>query len=117
VTRANFRADIAAAASTVDGVEVQAYYRATDKVGMGYVERLRTDYPNRLGGEDYWGVVIALPNDQSAAQQWMDEHQTALVTALKAELVVTQCRGEIHPRTDNPSVKVLVVEGHRAGEE
>lgn len=117
MSRAETRADIAAAASTVDGVEVSAYYRATDKVGMGYVERPRTDYPNRLGGEDYFSVVINLPNDSSAAQQWMDENQTAIVKAVQAELVVTQARGETHQRTDNPSVKVLVVEGHRAGEE
>lgn len=107
---------IAAAASLVDGVTCEAYFKPNQKAGWGYVERLRTDYPNRLGGEDYWGVVITLPNDPAAAQEWTDTYQELLVLALADELEVTQARPEIHVQTDNAAIKVLVVEGHREGE-
>lgn len=114
--RSEIREVIAAVASKVGGVTCEAYYKPNQKPGWGYVELLRTGYPNVLGGEDYWGVVITLPNDGAAAQKWQDDHQELLVVALMDELEVTEARGETHVQTDNPAVKVLVVEGHREGE-
>jgi hypothetical protein len=111
------REEIAEAASTVTGVDCYPYYRLLSKPGQAYVELLRIDYPNKFGGEAYWGVVICLPADQAAAQAWVEEHQQALFTACGEALEVTQLRPEIVLLTDNQSQKVVVVEGHRgAGE-
>ena len=111
------REEIAAAASQVDGVDCFPYYRLLSKPGQAYVELLRIDYPNRLGGEAYWGVVICLPPDQAAAQQWVEERHEALFAACGDALEVSQIRPEVVLLTDNQSQKVVVVEGHRgAGE-
>lgn len=111
------RDEIAAAASTVDGVDVSPLYRPATGIGQGYVEWLRTDYPNTLGGEDYWGVVIVLPQDLAAAQAWIAEHKHAVWDALGYVMVVTQARPELIPIADNQSQRTLVLEGHREAEE
>jgi hypothetical protein len=111
------RDEIAAAASTVDGVDVSPLYRAVSGVGQGYVEWLRTEYPNTLGGEDYWGVVIVLPQDLAAAQAWIADHKRDLWDALGYAMVVTQARPELVLFPDNQSQKTLVLEGHREAEE
>lgn len=111
------REEIAAAASTVPGVEVTPTYQLVSEVGRGYVTWLRTDYPNTFGGEDYWGVVIVLPNENAAAQAWVEEHRGALFTACSEAMRVTQARPSIDTPPDNPSQKILVLEGHRESEE
>lgn len=113
MTPGEVREAIAAAATTVDGITCNAYYKTGEKPGTSYVELLRTDYPNQFGGEDYWGVVVILDNDLAAAQKFMDDHRGPLRTALMEELVVTQVRPEIVPLPDNPGIKTMVVEGHR----
>lgn len=111
------REEIAAAASTVAGVECAAYYVNQTTPGHAFVQWMRTDYPNRLGGEDYWAVLVTLPSDAAAAQQWVEQHKAALVDALGEAMVVTQALPQLVPETDNPSKKVLAVEGHRESEE
>jgi hypothetical protein len=111
------REEIAAALSALDGIDVSPTYRNVSGPGQGYVEWLRTDYPNRLGGEDYWGVVITLPADLAAAQAWIAENKARLIKALDSELFLTQARPELVLATDNPSQRVLVLEGHRESEE
>lgn len=101
----------------MDGLEVTPYYRVISKPGQGYVEFLRTEYPNKFGGEDYWGVVIMLPTDLAAAQQWIEEHRLAAVAALQPALIVTQVRPERLELPDSPIIRALVIEGHRETEE
>ena len=113
MTPGEVRAAIAAAASTVDGITCFPYYR-DGKAGTAYVELLRTEYPNQFGGEDYWGVVVFLPSDDlAAAQAFIDDHRSALRTALATELEVTNVHPEIVPIPDNPSLRTMVIEGHR----
>ena len=111
------RDEIAAAASTVEGVECSARYEVQTTPGQAHVQWMRTEYPNRLGGEDYWAVIVTLPQDAAAAQEWIEQHKGPLVKALGTELVVTQALPQIVPETDNPSKKVLAVEGRRESEE
>lgn len=111
------REEIAAAVNAIDGVEVFPTYRAVTSPGQGFVTWLRTEYPNAFGGEDYWGVLIAVSQDVAVAEAWIAENKAALVKALRPALVVTQCRPEIVAITDNPSQKVLTIEGHRESEE
>lgn len=108
---------IAAAANAVDGVEVFPEYELVTTAGQGWIEWLRTDYPNTLGGEDYWGVVFMLPTDLKEAQRWISDHRHALWDALGEAMVVTQARPEIITLTDNQSIRALVIEGHREAEE
>lgn len=113
------REEIAAAASTVDGIEVFPEYEHVTTPGQGYVTWLRTEYPNTLGGEDYWGIVITLPPDTAAAQAWVAENLQPLWKALRKSraMTVTGARPDVDLPTDNQAQKVLIVEGHRESEE
>ena len=113
------RQEIADAVSTIDGITCFPYYK-DGKHGTAYVEFLRTEYPpihGVLGGEDYWGVVVILPDDLAAAQRFIDTHRGPLFQTLSRNvLIVTQTRPEIIAIPDNPSIKTMVIEGHRAEE-
>lgn len=111
------REDIAAAANVLDGIEIAPYYELVSTPGQGWVELLRTDYPNTLGGEDYWGVVVVLPTELKAAQRFMDQYRHQLWNALGEAMVVTQTRPEQIAQPDNPIIKCMVIEGHREAEE
>ena len=113
------REEIAEVLTALDGIEVFAEYRAVTTPGQGFVTWLRTEYPNTFGGEDYWGVLIAVPQDTAAAEQWIAQNKARVIKALTKSrvLVVTQARPEIVAITDNPSQKVLTIEGHRESEE
>lgn len=113
----NSRQAIAAAASTEDGIEVTPYYELVSAAGQGYVERTRTEFPNRFGGEDYWGVIVCVPQELKAAQAWIDENQARIVRALGEAMVVTLAQPQLIPMQDNQSIRALVVEGHRETEE
>lgn len=119
MTELTVREEIAAAANAVDGIEVYPYFESVSKDGQGYVEWLRAEYPNRLGGEDYWGVLIAVPADLAAAQQWVDQYRGPLIAALvkSRTLVVTAARPERVEVPDNAIIKMLVIEGHRESKE
>ena len=113
------REEIAAAFSELDGIEVSPEYRVVTTPGQGYVSWLRTDYPNSFGGEDYWGVLIIVPNETAAAEAWIAENKGRVLKAIKRARVftITQARPEIIAATDSPSQKVLTIEGHRESEE
>lgn len=114
------REEIAEAANLAEGIDCSPYYRLATEPGKAYVELLRTEYPNKFGGVDYWGVVVVLPTDLAAAQRWMDEHRAPLKRALYTEgqaLVVDQIRPYQIQQTDGPIIKAMVVEGHRESEE
>lgn len=113
------REEIAAAFSAIDGIDVSPEYRVVTVPGQGYVTWLRTEYPNTFGGEDYWGVLIIVPNDTAAAEAWIAENKGRVLKAIKSARVftLTQARPEIVALTDNPSQKVLTIEGHRESEE
>jgi hypothetical protein len=111
------REDIAAAASTVDGIDCTAYWTGADKDGSAYVEMLRDDWPNKLGAERYYGVVVTLPTDQAQAERFLEEKAGPLAKALRRELTVTQVRPELIQIIDGPITKAMVAEGHRAAEE
>lgn len=113
------REEIAAVLTALEGIEVFPTYQPVTTPGQGYVEWLRTSYPNTFGGEDYWGVLIAVPNDTAAAEQWIADNKGRLIEALTSTrvIVVTEARPEIVGFTDNPSQKVLTIEGHRESEE
>ena len=108
------REAIAAAANTVDGVNVTAHYRQSTKAGDGFVALSRGDRgSNGIGFMNKWEVFVALPQDMQAAEKRLDVLLNPLVTALSSELVVTG----FYP-TDltlgSGSLPCVVIEGSRA---
>lgn len=108
------RDDIATAASTVDGVTVEPYWRQDTQPGHGWVSLARSDRDDTgFGFMDRWTVTIALPQDVRAAEEWIEEHRDALTAAVASELVVTA----LVPATltfDTGTTPGLVIEGSRA---
>lgn len=114
------RTALAAAASTVDGVHVTAYYRQVPKTaGQGMVRLDRTTYPDPFGGITTWQVLVALPQDEATAEKWLEAHQDDLYDAVSEELMIrTVIPKELIQRvgSENVSVPVVVIEGERGPE-
>lgn len=108
------REAIAAAANTVEGVNVSPHYRQSTKSGDGFVALGRGDRSsNGIGFMNKWEVFVALPQDLETAEKRLDVLLNPLVTALSTELVVTG----FYP-TDltlgSGSLPCVVIEGSRA---
>lgn len=110
------RQAIAAAASTVDGITCTPYFIQSTEPGAAMVRLDRIEYPNPFGGVCYWNVVVMLPQDQQAAEQYIEQHIPAVRDAIAPELVIDR----IQPtRLDIPGVGVLstvFISGHREEE-
>jgi hypothetical protein len=110
------REDIAAAVSTVEGVNVTPFHRQSLKTGDGFVRlSVRTRPSNGFGWIDTWEVWIAVPAGIAAAEKWIDEKADALLEALAPEMQVqtmTPFDLTVGPNTTIPGI---VVSGVREG--
>lgn len=107
------REAIATAASTAPGVTVTPYYRQITKAGEGMVRYDHTDYPNKFGGLVTWQVVVMLPQDQRAAEQWLDQNGTALRVAVEPQLSIRSLTAIQLNTPDAGSWPAVVIEGTR----
>lgn len=116
MTTATTRETIAAAASTVEGVDCSPFYTATSEVGGAWVERSRTTYDPGLhpsyGAKPFWRVVVVMPQDVAAAEQWLEDNQEPLVAALYEVMAVQNASPLTLSIVDAPSLKVLQIDGH-----
>lgn len=110
---AEARGDLAAAASSVEGVNVTPNYRQITKPGQGCIRFGRqTADSNGFGFVTTWQVWIVLPTDVALAETWIDTHLEQLHAALKREWVgvsVTPAESVF----GTTSVNVLILEGTR----
>lgn len=111
------REEIAAAASTVDGITCTPLYEGESADGLAYVELIRDEYPNKFGGETYWEVLVMLPTDAKEAQDTYTRWRWPLVKALRDVMEVTGTRPDQLLTTDGQTRNLMVVEGHRETEE
>lgn len=107
------RADIAAAASTVAGVDIASEYRQSLTPYHGFVKwnGLNRD-ESGLGWMDTWQVWLALPQDVKTAETWLEANLPALLDALAPELYVTT----VSPAElvlEGGSINGLIIEGAR----
>lgn len=111
------RDDIAAAASTVEGVNVSPSYRQVSEPGTGFLQLVSTTRDDTgLGWLDTWHVVIALSQDWPTAEAWVDSHRFALITALDSEVLVTGVTPQQIQLDSGPVIPCVVVEGSRESE-
>lgn len=116
MSAADVRQVIADAASTVAGISCQPYFVGSTEPGAAMVRYDRTEYPDPFGGVAHWNVVILLPQDQAAAEQYTDTHIPAVRAAIAPHLVITQVQPQ---RLDITGVGVLpcvFINGHREEE-
>lgn len=107
---------LAAAANTVVGISCQPYFVQSTESGVAMVRLDRIEYPNPFGGVCHWNVIVLLPQDQEAAEKYIDAKIPAVRDALAEQLVITQVQPQ---RLDIPGVGVLpcvFINGHREQE-
>lgn len=111
------RTAIATAASTVDGVNVTAYYRQATRAGEGVVRLEAINYPNSFGGVCTWQVAITLPSDVVTAERWIESRTHALVDALSSELEIRSVVPVSLQLPEGGTIPCLLIEGLRAQNE
>ncbi len=83
------RADLAAAATVVTGVNVTEFYRQSLKPGDGFVRYAgRKRSANGFGWIDTWEVWTAIPANLPDAEKWLEDNLPAVVDALDTVMVV-----------------------------
>jgi hypothetical protein len=82
------RDELAAAASTIDGITVTAGFRQVTAPGDGFVQRstIATD-PSGFGWLQTWRIFVCAGQDMAAAEAFYDEHAAQLLTALRRQLL------------------------------
>lgn len=110
------RAEIATAASTVDGVNVSPYFRQVTKAGQGFIKLDRIEYPDRIarinGGVAFYVLWVILPADVAQAEARAEELEPLLRNAIgRAWSIDTAQTAEL--QLDSGTLPVLQVTGHR----
>lgn len=83
-------ADLAAAASQVDGVTVTAGFRQSTKTGDGFVRWDGcTRDPNGFGYVDRWQVIVMVPADIAQAEDYLRTKVPQLLAACEPVIHVT----------------------------
>jgi hypothetical protein len=110
------RAEIATAASTVDGVNVSPYFRQVTKAGQGFIKLDRIEYPDRIarvnGGIAHFVLWVILPADVAQAEQRAEELEPLLRNAIgRAWSVDSAQLADL--QMDSGTLPVLQLTGHR----
>lgn len=107
------REDLAAAASSVDGITGHPYFVQTTTPGHAFVRLERIDYPNAFGGVVRWNVVLILPQDLGQAERFLEDKVPAIREAVGEHLVVTSVQPQRLELAGVGVVPVAFVNGHR----
>lgn len=112
-TPSTARLEIAAAASTVEGITVTPNYRQALTQGQGFVRLAHRDRPeNGFGWIDTWQVWVALSQDIASAEQFLEGIEDDLLDALGEAMQVNSLTPS-ELVIDQGSVPGLVIEGVR----
>lgn len=106
------RQDLADAANAVQGITAHPYVVADLDPGTTYVRLERIDYPNPFGGVLHLNVVVILPQDLAAAEQYIEAKVPALRAAIEEHLVVTSVTPQRLDLTGVGVVPCVFINGH-----
>ncbi|MDI6908639.1 hypothetical protein [Nocardioides sp.] len=107
------RQELAAAATSVEGVVCTPTYTQLSAPGQACVRLDRHEYPNPFGAVVHWNVVICLGQDMAAAETFFEAKVPLVVEALAPVLVVTSATPQQLNLADGTSVLAAFVNGHR----
>ncbi|MGW5402634.1 hypothetical protein, partial [Streptomyces sp. NPDC003952] len=110
------REELAAAANTVAGVNVQPYYVQGGKALSGNVTLTRVEYPNPFGGIAYWEVIVVLAQDIPTAQKQAEDLLPRLYDAFDGVLAVDSASFGTTSQDNRSGQPCLVIARHRAME-
>lgn len=111
------RQAIADAVSAVPDVTCTPTYRQSLGPGDAMVRLARTvPADNGFGHINTWQVWIGLPQDLATAEEWIDVHAPALLTAVRGELAATSLTpADLVITPGGPVTNGLILEGAREG--
>jgi hypothetical protein len=115
MSSATVRAEIAAAATLIEGVNVSPYYRQSLKPGDGFV-RLgqRGRDGSGIGFLDTWEIWLALSQDVLTAEQWLEDNLDDLLVSLHSAMYVTTVTPtELVIGTGGASIPGVIIAGTR----
>lgn len=107
------RTDIAAAASTVEGITGHPYVVGDTSPGTLYPRIDRIEYPNPFGGVVHFNVVLVLPQDLAEAEQYLEQKLAPLKAALEEHLVLTTVQPQRLQLDGVGVLPVAFINGHR----
>lgn len=107
------RAELAAAANSVEGVKAFPYFVSSTSPGTAYVRLERIEYPNPFGGIAHWNVVLILPQDYATAEKYLETKVPLLKTAIEPHLSITSVRPEQLSINGVGTIPVVFLNGHR----
>lgn len=81
------RQDIAAALSSVVGVNGYPYRPSVPKAGDAWVSLANSKRVDPVNFEDTWRVLVFLPQTETSAEAWRDAYQLLIVNALESNNV------------------------------
>jgi hypothetical protein len=103
---------IAAAASTVDDIDVRPRYRQGLKPGAGWVGLASiTPADNGFGYIATWNVYVVAPQDLAQAERWVADKALPLIEALAGELHVLSADPQTLVMPDSTNIPALVITG------
>lgn len=111
------RIAIAAAVTTVEGLNCKPYFRQSVKAGDAMVrfDRLIRDQSG-FGFINVWQVLLALPQSIAEAEKYLEEKLSLALAAVEPELVITGAQPKELLLEGGVTVPVVVIEGNRARE-
>lgn len=112
MSKAN-REAIATAASAAAGVTCHPYFVQTIDAGQALVRLERITYPNPFGGIGHYNVVVMLPQDQAAAEKYIDQKVPAICDAVAEALVITEVQPQQLNLPGHGVLPVVFINGHR----
>jgi hypothetical protein len=117
MSAATVRAELAAAANTIEGLQVSPTYRQSHNSGDGVVMMQRANFPNQFGGIAYWVIQVLLPVDLKKAQELGDDLVMSLPAALSEVLTVTDVTFAQALIDNSPARPCIEVVGYRSLED
>jgi hypothetical protein len=108
------RQEIADAANTIEGIKATPYFRQTTRPGDAYVRLdrwVRDD--TGFGYMATWALCVLLPQDLTAAEEWLETNLETVVTAIEEVLIVTAATPS-RLALDTGTIPVVMIEGTRA---
>lgn len=108
MSRDEFRAALAAAMSTVDGVTGYVRRPTAPKVGDGWPLWRGSVRDEGYAFMETWAVVIAVGPNEVDADKWIEAHEQALFDALQSLLFVESFTPVAGPVQGNDALSLMI---------
>ncbi|WP_395691794.1 hypothetical protein [Nocardioides sp.] len=110
---AEVRAELATAASGVEGISCSPTYVQLTSIGQACVRLERQEFPDRFGAVVHWNVVVCLGQDMATAEAFFEQKVPALVAALRPLMAIRSATPQQLHLVDGTTVLAAFINGFR----